>query len=70
MDPFYELDFRVEKVFQIFDTAKVVISADAFNALNSHLELNRDQLITSSRYDTVNKILNPRVFRFGIRFDF
>jgi hypothetical protein len=67
---FYELDFRLEKVFQIFETARVVISADAFNALNSHIELNRDQQITSSRYDTVNKILNPRVFRFGIRFDF
>jgi len=67
---FYELDFRVEKVFQIFETARVILSADAFNALNSHLELNRDQQITSSRYDTVNKILNPRVFRFGIRFDF
>ena len=67
---FYELDFRLEKVFQVSDTARVIISADAFNALNNHHELNRDQLITSERFNTVNKILNPRVFRFGVRFDF
>ncbi len=67
---FYELDLRLEKVFQIGERSRVILSADAFNALNSNHELNRDQLITSDRFDTVNKILNPRVFRFGIRFDF
>jgi hypothetical protein len=67
---FYELDFRLEKVFQVGERSRVILSADAFNALNSNHELNRDQLITSERFDTVNKILNPRVFRFGIRFDF
>jgi hypothetical protein len=67
---FYELDFRLEKVFQIGERSRVIFAADAFNALNSHIELNRDQLITSTRFGTVNKILNPRVFRFGIRFDF
>lgn len=67
---FYELDFRLEKVFQVGERSRVIVSADAFNALNSHLELNRDQLITSDRFGKVNKILNPRVFRFGVRFDF
>jgi hypothetical protein len=67
---FYELDFRLEKVFQVGESSRVIISADAFNALNNHHELNRDQLITSQRFGTVNKILNPRVFRFGVRFDF
>ncbi len=67
---FYELDFRLEKVFQIGERSRVIFAADAFNALNNNHELNRDQLITSTRFGTVNKILNPRVFRFGIRFDF
>jgi hypothetical protein len=67
---FYELDFRLEKVFQVGEKSRVIISADAFNALNSNHELNRDQVITSDRFGTVNKILNPRVFRFGVRFDF
>jgi hypothetical protein len=70
MPSFYELDFRLEKVFHVLDNARVIISVDAFNALNNHHELNRDELITSDRFNTVNKILNPRVFRFGVRFDF
>ena len=67
---FYELDFRLQKVFQVGERSRVILSVDAFNALNSNHELNRDQLITSDRYGKVNKILNPRVFRFGVRFDF
>jgi hypothetical protein len=67
---FYELDFRLEKVFMLTERYRVIISADAFNALNNNHELNQDELITSDRFGTVNKILNPRVFRFGVRFDF
>ena len=67
---FYELDFRLEKVFQVGEKSRVILAVDAFNALNNNHELNRDQLITSDRFGKVNKILNPRVFRFGIRFDF
>ena len=67
---FYELDFRLEKVFQVGETSRVILAVDAFNILNNNHELNRDQLITSDRFGTVNKILNPRVLRFGIRFDF
>ena len=67
---FYELDFRLEYVFRVFENARVVVSADAFNALNSAHELDQDQYIDSSRFGKVTKILNPRVFRFGIRFDF
>jgi hypothetical protein len=67
---FYELDFRLEKVFQVGEKSRVILSVDAFNMLNNNHELNRDQLITSDRFGKVNKILNPRVLRFGIRFDF
>jgi hypothetical protein len=67
---FYELDFRLQKVFQVGERSRVILSVDAFNVLNSNHELNRDQLITSDNYGKVNKILNPRVLRFGVRFDF
>ena len=67
---FYELDFRLEKVFQVKETAKVTVAVDAFNALNSNHELDRQELITSTIFGKTTKILNPRVFRVGIRFDF
>lgn len=67
---FYELDFRIEKIFNLSDTSRVILAVDAFNALNSALVLARQDLITSSIYDRTTRILNPRVFRFGIRFEF
>jgi hypothetical protein len=67
---FYELNLRVEKVFNISETSTVTIAADAFNALNSALSLSKVGQITSARYMQTLRILNPRVFRFGIIFNF
>lgn len=67
---FYELDLRLEKVFQVGETARVAVAVDAFNALNNNHELDQQELITSSIFGKTTKILNPRVFRVGIRFDF
>jgi hypothetical protein len=67
---FMELDFRLEKVFQVSDTSKVVIAADAFNLFNSNTTLEQFSNFNDSRHGQAEKILNPRVFRFGIRFDF
>lgn len=67
---FNELDFRIEKIFTVSSSSRVVLAADAFNALNSAHVLNVQNLITSDIYGRTTKILNPRVFRFGIRFEF
>ena len=67
---FYELNLRVEKVFKVSETSTVVVAADAFNALNSNTSLSKVGQVTSTRYMQTLRILNPRVFRFGIRFNF
>jgi hypothetical protein len=67
---FTELNFRLEKVFKIGEASKVVVAADAFNALNSNTALSVIGQITSSNFMLTQRILNPRVFRFGIRFTF
>ncbi len=70
MPNFTELNFRLEKVFKIGEASTVVVAADAFNALNSNTALATIGQITSSRFMLTQRILNPRVFRFGIRFTF
>jgi hypothetical protein len=68
---FWVLNFRLEKNFQITETSFVVLSADAFNVTNSAHSLKRETSMED--LDLFNKdlrILNPRVFRFGIRFNF
>jgi hypothetical protein len=67
---FFELNLRVEKVFNIWENASVTMSADAFNALNSNTTLSVMGQISSTQYLRIKRILNPRVFRFGIRFQF
>jgi hypothetical protein len=67
---FNELNFRLEKVFNIWENATVTVSADAFNALNSNTTLSVMGQITSTQYQQVKRIVNPRVFRFGVRFQF
>ncbi len=68
---FYELDFRLEKVFHVMENGRVTVAFDAFNALNNHHPLELFSYIeNASQFGKTSKILNPRVFRIGIRFDF
>jgi hypothetical protein len=46
------------------------LSADAFNALNVNTELSKSGYITATDYLRTKRIVNPRVFRFGVRFNF
>jgi hypothetical protein len=62
------LDFRVDKSFQIGAFGRLTAQVDVFNAANSGV-------VTGWRTTTVNfqevtSILDPRVVRFGVRFDF
>jgi hypothetical protein len=67
---FYELDLRIEKVIGVGERSRVVIAADAFNAINNAHALASQDLITSAIYGRTTKILNPRCYRFGIRYEF
>jgi hypothetical protein len=67
---FYEFDFRLEKVFSISEKMRVTIAADCFNAMNYAHTLAQQNLLTSDIYGRPTNILNPRVFRFGARFEF
>jgi hypothetical protein len=43
---------------------------DAFNVFNFSHELDRYPQVNSTRYNQIQKILNPRVIRFGLRYNF
>ena len=67
---FWELDLRLEKVWNVTETSTVVFSVDAFNITNSAHVLKEQQVLTAANYGDPLRILNPRVVRFGIRFNF
>lgn len=67
---FWELDFRLEKVWQVSETSSVAFAVDAFNVTNNATALKQEPRITASNFQQDLRILNPRVIRFGIRFSF
>ena len=67
---FWMLNFRIEKSFQIAETVSVTLAADAFNITNAAQSLKKESSLVASNYEQDLLILNPRVFRFGVRFNF
>ena len=66
----YLLNFRIEKVFQISETSTVTFAADAFNATNIATSLKKIGRLDAIDYMQDKLIINPGLFRFGIRFSF
>jgi hypothetical protein len=67
---FWVLNLRLEKLFRIGDMGTVALAVDGFNISNAATALKQQTRITSENYGQDLRILNPRVFRFGIRFNF
>ncbi len=74
----FNLDLRLAKNIKIGGST-FVVSADAFNVFNANTELNRGRRASSAAYNPVTKagsfgrldeILNPRVVRIGLRYQF
>jgi hypothetical protein len=63
------LDLRIGKEFA-FDRARFNVDIDVFNALNSATVLGRQYNLRLTTADNVQEIMNPRVLRLGVRFNF
>ena len=62
-------DARIEKMFT-FNRAKVAFDLDIFNVFNHGTVLGRIYDVSSSQFNDVAEIMNPRIARFGIRVQF
>jgi hypothetical protein len=67
---FWMINLRLEKTFDVSESSTVTIAADAFNLTNSAHALQQETQITSPNFGRDLRILNPRIFRLGIRFNF
>jgi hypothetical protein len=63
------LDFRADKSFSFGRFGKVTGMVDVFNALNAGTVINFST-VTGTTYNRVIGILDPRVVRFGVRYEF
>ena len=67
---FWMLDLRLEKVFNVTETSTVIFAVDAFNITNSAHVLKEEPRLTAATFGDPLRILNPRVIKFGIIFNF
>ncbi len=63
------LDLRVGKEF-VFQRARFNVDLDVFNALNKNTVLGRQYDLRVTTANNVQEIMNPRVLRLGVRFNF
>jgi hypothetical protein len=63
------LDLRLGKEFA-FQRARFNVDLDVFNALNSGTILGRQFDLRVTTANNVQEIMNPRVLRLGVRFNF
>jgi len=67
---FYNADLSLAKTFSLKNYGSVIFQADAFNIFNFSHELERFPQVNSPYYNRIQKILNPRVIRLGVRYNF
>jgi Carboxypeptidase regulatory-like domain/TonB dependent receptor len=63
------LDFRVEKALKLGRVGRVTGMVDIFNILNANPVTNF-RVVTGPRFKEVISILDPRIVRFGVRYEF
>jgi hypothetical protein len=82
MPTFWNLNIRLEKILRIGDTGRIYLMVDALNVFNQNM-LNRQRTVNpgtlylhdetfsaNSRSGEPNEVLNLRIFRFGVGFQF
>jgi hypothetical protein len=67
----FDLDLRLSKEFRVGRRGYFTLIADAFNVLNKGTTLERNLTANSpTSHNQPVEILNPRIFRFGVRLGF
>ncbi len=67
---FWMLNFRLEKKIQISERGNVYLTVDLFNATNNAISLGKDANEASPNFGKDLQVTNPRLLRFGARFEF
>lgn len=67
---FWIANLRLEKVFEVGENSRVVLSADGFNITNNNMSLKKEAKIDNVDFLDSKRIVNPTVFRFGVRYEF
>ena len=64
------LDVALSRLFQIGETQRLELRAEAFNATNSLRRANPDTTLRSNRFGRITTALDPRIMQFALKYVF
>jgi len=67
---FTNVDLSLTKDIRLKNAGMLTLCVDAFNVFNLSHTLGRVTMVNNPQYRTTTSILNPRVIRFGVRYQF
>lgn len=67
---FFQLDLRLDKTFDLKKFGRITLSVEGFNITNSSVALRTNNDLSYNSYNLNYVILNPRIFRLGLRYEF
>jgi len=67
---FTNVDLSLTKDIRLRNFGRLTLCLDAFNVFNFAHDLSRYPTVNSPRHDEIQQILNPRVIRLGVRYNF
>jgi hypothetical protein len=69
-EPVWTFDFRLSKTQKLAGNLSLKIDLDLFNAFNSGVTLALSRRANTSTFGRIDEIINPRIFRLGVRLQF
>ena len=70
LDTLAMVDMRVEKAFTLPDIGRLSLMMDIFNVFNCNTELGKNRYAYQTTFGDTLEIVNPRIVRLGVRFQF
>ncbi len=67
---FWILNLGLEKAFKVSDTTTATLFVDGYNITNNNTTLRVNPQLGTALTDTIERILNPGIFQFGVRVSF
>ncbi len=67
---FFQIDLRLDKSIKLGNLGLITFSFEGFNITNSNVALQKGNDVSLSNFNIATIILNPRIFRLGMRYEF
>jgi hypothetical protein len=66
----WQFDLALSRVFQVRESQRLEVRAEAYNVTNSFRPQDPDANLTSANFGVIRNSLDPRIMQFAVKFVF